>query len=303
MKAIQIKTFGDVDVLEEIEAPTPIITSKQVLIKNHAVAIDPYDVKFIQGLMGEADKLPLIPGSSVVGEVIAVGEDVTDFKIGDRVTANRHHRTYAQAVPVGQSAVAKVPDNVDDAHAVAAALGAATGYQMVVQDLDVQPGQKVLIQGGAGAVGSVAVQAALNRGAEVYATASPANFDYLRSLGDVIPVDYHANYEDTLHEFDAVLDTIGGDVTIKSAKTLKSGGKLRNLTEYDETALSAFDIDIQHAYLVGKRPILAALLADIAAGKINIRIDYTAPFTLDNLKKAHQEARHGSLPGKVILTF
>ncbi|MGL5687661.1 MAG: NADP-dependent oxidoreductase, partial [Weissella cibaria] len=67
MKAVQIKEFGDVDVLEEIDAPTPKILKKQVLIKNHAVAIDPYDVKFIQGLAGEADKLPLIPGSSVIG--------------------------------------------------------------------------------------------------------------------------------------------------------------------------------------------------------------------------------------------
>ena len=303
MKAIQIKTFGDVDVFEEINTPTPTITSKQVLIKNHAVAIDPYDVKFVQGFMGEGDKLPLIPGSSVVGEVIAVGDEVSDFKIGDRVAANRHHRTYAEEVPVGQSAVAKVPDNVDDAHAVAATLGAATGYQMIVQDLDVQAGQKVLIQGGAGAVGSVAVQAALNRGAQVYATASPASFEYLRSLGDVIPVDYHTNYDETLHDFDAVLDTIGGDVALKSAKVLKTGGKLRNLTDYDEAALAAFNIDAQHAYLIGKRPILAALLADIAENKISLRIDYTAPFTLDNLKKAHQDARHGSLPGKVILTF
>lgn len=273
------------------------------MIKNHATAIDPYDVKFVQGLMGEADKLPLIPGSSVVGEVIAVGEEVTDFKVGDRVAATRHHQTYAEEVPVGQSAVAKVPDGVDDVHAVAAVVGAATGYQMITDDLDVQPGQKVLIQGGAGSVGSVAIQAALNRGAIVYATAKPADFDYLKSLGDVTPVDYHTAYENDLSDFDAVLDTIGGDVAIQSAKVLKQGGKLRNLTGFDEDAISKFDIDAVHTYQNGKRPNLEALLDDIAAGKIVVKVGDIKPFSVEALREAHAAARQASLAGKTVFTF
>ena len=303
MKAVQIKEFGDVDVLEEIDTPTPKILKKQVLVKNHAVAIDPYDVKFIQGLAGEADKLPLIPGSSVIGEVIAVGEEVTDFQVGDRVAATRHHQTYAEEVPVGQSAVAKVPAELDDEHAVAAVIGAATGYQMITDDLDVQAGQKVLIQGGAGSVGSVAIQAALNRGAVVYATAKPADFDYLKSLGNVTPVDYHTAYENELSDFDAVLDTIGGAVAIQSAKFLKQGGKLRNLTSYDDETMSAFDIDAEHTYLKGKRPNLAALYADMVAGKINVKVGEIKPFTVANLRDAHAAARQGSAAGKVVLTF
>lgn len=303
MKAVQIKEFGDVDVLEEVEVDTPKILKKQVLIKNHATAIDPYDVKFVQGLMGEADKLPLIPGSSVVGEVIAVGEEVTDFKVGDRVAATRHHQTYAEEVPVGQSAVAKVPDGVDDVHAVAAVVGAATGYQMITDDLDVQPGQKVLIQGGAGSVGSVAIQAALNRGAIVYATAKPADFDYLKSLGDVTPVDYHTAYENDLSDFDAVLDTIGRDVAIQSAKVLKQGGKLRNLTGFDEDAISKFDIDAVHTYQNGKRPNLAALLDDMAAGKIVVKVGDIKPFSVEALREAHAAARQASLAGKTVFTF
>ena len=174
---------------------------------------------------------------------------------------------------------------------------------MITDDLDVQPGQKVLIQGGAGSVGSVAIQAALNRGAIVYATAKPADFDYLKSLGDVTPVDYHTAYENDLSDFDAVLDTIGGDVAIQSAKVLKQGGKLRNLTGFDEDAISKFDIDAVHTYQNGKRPNLAALLDDMAAGKIVVKVGDIKPFSVEALREAHSAARQASLAGKTVFTF
>ncbi|MDF8374931.1 NADP-dependent oxidoreductase [Weissella paramesenteroides] len=303
MKAIQLENYGPVTGLNEINTDTPKLLKKQLLVKNHAVAIDPYDVKFIAGKMGTSEELPLIPGSSVVGEVVAIGSDVTDFKVGDRIAATRHQKTYAELVPVGQSVATKVPDSIDDVHAVATVIGAATGYQMIHRDLNVQPGQKVLIQGGAGAVGSVAVQAALNIGAQVYATAKPADFDYLRSFGDVTPVDYHTAYENELSGFDAVLDTIGGSVSVQSAKILKSGGILRGLAGLDEAALSAFDIDAANTFSDGKRPNLEALFADMVAGKIKLRIGQILPFTLTNLRNVHEQARQHSLQGKTVLTF
>lgn len=303
LKAIQLDNYGPVTGLNEIDTETPALLKKQVLVKNHAVAIDPYDVKFIAGKMGTSEELPLIPGSSVVGEVVAIGSDVTDFKVGDRIAATRHQKTYAELVPVGQSATTKVPDDIDDVHAVAAVIGAATGYQMIHRDLNVQPGQKVLVQGGAGAVGSVAVQAALNIGAQVYATAKPADFDYLKSFGDVTPVDYHTAYESELSDFDAVLDTIGGSVSIQSAKILKTGGVLRSIAGLDEKVLSNFDIDAANTFSDGKRPNLEALFADMAAGKITFRIGQVLPFALANLRDIHEQARQHSLQGKAVLTF
>lgn len=303
MKAIQLNQYGPVTGLTTITTETPKLLKKQVLVKNHAVAIDPYDVKFIAGNMGNSEELPLIPGSSVVGEVIAIGSDVTDFKVGDRIAATRHQKTYAQLVPVGQSAATKVPDNIDDAHAVAAVIGAATGYQMIHRDLNVQPGQKVLIQGGAGAVGSVAIQAALNIGAKVFATAKPADFDYLKSFGNVTPVDYNTAYENELSDFDAVLDTIGGQVSIQSAKILKQGGLLRSLAGLDEDAIASFDIDAANTYSDGKRANLQALFDEMTVGKISIRIGQILPFTLTNLRNIHEQARQHSLQGKTILTM
>jgi len=302
MQAIQIKQFGDVDVFEMAEVATPELSPKQVLIKNHATAIDPYDVKFVMGKMGENDKWPLIPGSSVAGEIIAVGADVTDFKIGDHVAATRHLLTYAEEVPVGQSAVAKIPDEVNDITAASAVLGAATGYQVIVNDLDVQAGQKILIQGGAGQVGAMAIQVALNLGATVYATANPRDFDYLKSLGNVTPVDYRSDYENELTDFDGVLDTVGGNVSIQSAKILKDGGKLRSLAAMPD-AVQDYPIDAEHTYLQGKRPILAALLDDLAQERVKIRIGQVLPFNLENVKMAHDKAREHSLAGKTVLQF
>lgn len=303
MKAIQLNQYGSVTELTTITTEIPKLLKKQLLVKNHAIAIDPYDVKFIAGKMGTSESLPLIPGSSVVGKVVAIGEDITDFKVGDRVAATRHQKAYAQFVPVGQSAATKVPDNIDDAHAVAAVIGAATGYQMIHRDLNVKPNQKILIQGGAGAVGSVAIQAALNIGAQVFATAKPADFDYLKSLGNVTPIDYHTAYENELADFDAVLDTIGGSVSIQSAKILKQGGLLRSLAGLDDAAVAEFDIDAANTYSDGKRPNLQALFNDMATDKISIRIGQILPFTLSNLRDVHEQARHHSLQGKTILTM
>ncbi|MBX4173161.1 NADP-dependent oxidoreductase [Weissella viridescens] len=305
MLAIKLNQFGGVDALKEATVDRPAPSAKQVLIENHAVAIDPYDVKFVMGLMGEGDKLPLIPGSSIVGEVVAVGADVTDFKVGERVAANRHHQTYAEYVPVGQSALAKVPDTISDATAVASVLGAATGYQMILVDLNVQAGEKVLIQGGSGSVGSVAIQAALNRGAEVYATSSAAHFDYLQSLGDVHPIDYHTDYENDLSNFDAVLDTVGGATTVKSAQVLKTGGRLVNLSSDPqlEELSQRFSIDAKASYLAGKGALLSELLADIAADRITIKIADTKPFNQENLQADHALMRAESPVGKLILEF
>ncbi|RRG18472.1 NADP-dependent oxidoreductase [Weissella viridescens] len=305
MLAIKLNQFGGVDELKEVHVDRPTPAAKQVLIENHAVAIDPYDVKFVMGLMGEGDKLPLVPGSSVVGEIVAIGADVTDFKVGDRVAANRHHQTYAEYVPVGQSALAKVPDSISDATAVASVLGAATGYQMVVENLDIQAGEKVLIQGGSGSVGSAAIQAALNRGAEVYATSSPAHFDYLESFGDVHPVDYHTAYEKDLSDFDAVLDTVGGTTTVKSAQVLKAGGRLVNLSsdpQLDELS-ERYHITAKSAYLFGKGALLNDLFADIAAGRITIKIADTKPFNQANLQADHALMREESPVGKLVLEF
>ena len=299
MLAIEISEFGTPAVLKTTHVNVPELTPNQVLIQNHAIAIDPYDVKFVAGMMG-AQKLPVIPGSSVVGEIIAVGHKVTDYKVGDYVAASRHLKTYAEQVPVHQKYLAKVPEHISDELAVAAVLGAATGYEMITVNLDVQPNQNILITGAAGAVGSVAVQAALLRGANVYALARPNQTQRVAELGDVTVVDA-VNIPDAI-SFDKVLNTITDDTILERIATqLSPNGKMLTLLPVP-AALENQD-NVQPAFASADGTILANLLADMSADKINIAMADTLPFNEKNLQEAHRMMLEDHPQGKLVLTF
>lgn len=299
MYAVEMINYGDLDVLTDTQtAQRPEIKSKQVLVQQHATAIDPYDVKFRQGLMGTDKTTPLIPGSSVSGQVIAVGDKVENFSIGDRVAASTHLKSYAQYVAVSQSLLAKIPDNVSYETAAATVLGAQTGYQMVTVDLDIQPGESVLIHGGAGSVGSAAIQAARLRGAQtIYTTASSTATAYLQAIDSQVQViDYRTTaLTQALPEgVDVILDTIGGDTLQQSLNVLKPQGRLVSLVE------DATDQRVQHSYLQSNGQRLETLLGLVSVGKISIRIAKVAPFDAENMKQ-FQTLKH--VLGKLVLTF
>ena len=299
MYAVEMINYGDLDVLTDTQtAQRPEIKSKQVLVQQHATAIDPYDVKFRQGLMGTDKTTPLIPGSSVSGQVIAVGDEVENFSIGDRVAASTHLKSYAQYVAVSQSLLAKIPDNVSYETAAATVLGAQTGYQMVTVDLDIQPGESVLIHGGAGSVGSAAIQAARLRGAQtIYTTSSSTATAYLQAIDSQVQViDYRTTaLTQALPEgVDVILDTIGGDTLQQSLNVLKPQGRLVSLVE------DATDQRVQHSYLQSNGQRLETLLGLVSVGKISIRIAKVAPFDAENMKQ-FQTLKH--VLGKLVLTF
>ncbi|GDZ84397.1 NADPH:quinone reductase [Leuconostoc citreum] len=299
MYAVEMINYGDLDVLTDTQtAQRPEIKSKQVLVQQHATAIDPYDVKFRQGLMGTDKTTPLIPGSSVSGQVIAVGDEVENFSIGDRVAASTHLKSYAQYVAVSQSLLAKIPDNVSYETAAATVLGAQTGYQMVTVDLDIQPGESVLIHGGAGSVGSAAIQAARLRGAQtIYTTASSTATAYLQAIDSQVQViDYRTTaLTQALPEgVDVILDTIGGDTLQQSLNVLKPQGRLVSLVE------DATDQRVQHSYLQSNGQRLETLLGLVSVGEISIKIAQVAPFDAENMKQ-FQTLKH--VLGKLVLTF
>jgi NADPH:quinone reductase-like Zn-dependent oxidoreductase len=304
MQAIQLKAFGDVDGFIEAEVSQPTITSKQVLVKQEATAIDPYDVKFAQGLMGEAD-LPLIDGSSVAGIVVEVGDEVTNFKVGDRVAASPHLKSYAEYVPVGRKSAAIIPDGVSYTQAAATVLSGQTAYQAIEDYLQPQDGESILIHAGMGSVGYMAIQLALLRGAKVYTTASAKNTDKLTALGDVTVIDYHtADFVDVIHDVDYVLDTLGGKTMNDSLKVLKTGGKLVSLIgEPDEEVAQKLGVEAEHIYMKGSGQSLTGLYELLATEKVHVNIDYEVPFNLANLQEGHRLSATGHLDGKYVLTF
>ncbi|CAM3175043.1 NADP-dependent oxidoreductase [Leuconostoc rapi] len=299
MYAIEMNNYGDVGVLVETKtAPKPEIKPNQLLVKQHATAIDPYDVKFRQGLMGSDREVPLIPGSSVAGEVVALGAEVTGFSIGDRVAASPHLKSYAEYVALGRSSVAKIPENVSYPQAAAVVLGAQTGYQVVTKDLDIKPEESVLILGGSGSVGLTALQVAKLRGAsDIYTTAIGAGVAFLKSFDDTIHViDSHAQPLTTTipDGVDAILDPIGGASLTESLGVLKPSGRLVSI------AGNADDARVTNTYLSSNGAQLEALLKLISDAKIKVVIAEVAPFNVENLKK-FQALKH--VLGKLVLTF
>ncbi|ELA07522.1 zinc-binding oxidoreductase [Weissella ceti NC36] len=297
MLAIQLSAFGTPDVLKTAEVPVPELTPSQVLVQNHAVAIDPYDVKFAAGLMGDKP-LPLIPGSSVVGEIVAVGDKVTDFEIGDRVAATRYLKGYASFVPVHQKNLAKVPDNLSDEVAVAAVLGAATGFEMITSVLDVQANQNILITGAAGAVGTTAAQIAKLRGANVYALVRPNQMERMAELNVSVVTD--DNVPDII--FDGVLNTINdNDLAQQLIQRLSPQGQFISLTPLPED-ITASD-NVSEVFASGTGNHLSALFTHMSDGDITINIADVMPFNEKNLQAAHRIMLEDHPQGKLVLTF
>lgn len=291
--------YGGVDVLVATKtAVQPIIKPTQVLVKQHATAIDPYDVKFRQGLMGQEKTVPLISGSSVAGEIVALGEEVTGFTIGDRVAASLHLNSYAEFVALGRKAVAKIPDNVSYAQAAALALGAQTGYQMITEDLNVQADESVLILGGAGSVGLTALQMAKLRGVnEIFTTAVGEGISFLKQFDSNLHViDARAEQLAKIipEGVDVILDTIGHDTLKQALSVLKPTGRLVSLVGDDS------DVRVTHGYLKSNGEQLRDLLQLVSEDKIKVIISDSKPFNVENLK-TFQTLKH--VIGKLVLTF
>jgi NADPH:quinone reductase-like Zn-dependent oxidoreductase len=174
-------------------------------------------------------KFPLIPGRDFSGVVSAVGDGVDDLAVGDAVfgvCAAGQEGAYAEKIAVKAAIVAKKPDDLSHVNAAALALIGLTAQSAIEETLKLQRREKILIQGGAGGVASFAIQLAKHIGAYVITTASAANHDYVRGLGADEVIDYNArDFTQAVSGCDAVFDTVGGDVALRSFAVLKPGGR------------------------------------------------------------------------------
>jgi NADPH:quinone reductase-like Zn-dependent oxidoreductase len=253
MKAIRVYTFGGPGVLRYEDAPMPELKPGEVLVRVHAVGINPPDWYLRDGYrMLPPDwrpsvSLPVIPGSDVSGIVEAVAEDVQSFSVGDEVfgmvrfPSYGKSDAYAEYVAAPASDLARKPAGIDHVHAAGAPMSGLTAWQFLIElghdePNPLQPemhrpvplnGKTVLVNGAAGGVGHFAVQLARWKGAHVIAVASGTNESFLRKLGAHESVDYTKNPpEDVAHDVDLVLDTLGGPTTGRFLRTLKHGGAL-----------------------------------------------------------------------------
>ena len=230
MKAAYIEKFGGPEVLQYGDLPDPVAGPGEVVVDVHAATVNAADWKFRGGEYGRHSnvKFPQIPGRDFSGVVSAVG-DGADLKVGDAVfgvLAAGKEGTYCEKIAIAANLVAKKPDGLSHINAAALALTGLTAVNSVEDTLNLQRGETILIQGGAGGVAGFAIQFAKYLGARVITTSSAANMDYVSSLGADQVIDYNAeNFTRVVSGCDAVFDTVGGDVAKQSFAVLKPGGR------------------------------------------------------------------------------
>src|SRR5690554_2655405 len=188
MKAIIIQAYGDANQLVEAEVPTPLLKSHDVLVEIHAASVNAVDWKIRSGYMKEIldYKFPLILGLDIAGIVSQVGEGVSRFKVGDAVLAKSNltdNGGYAEFIAIDEELLVPKPFNISFEEAAALPLAGITAWQALAEFAKLKAGERVLIQGGAGSVGSLAIQFTKALGAAVIATASSKNRELLQSLG------------------------------------------------------------------------------------------------------------------------
>jgi len=308
MKAVRVHNYGRPEVLRFEDAPRPTPGSGELLIRVYAASVNPIDWKARAGYLKDFIPLPLpfIPGWDVSGVVEAVGLGVSKFKKGDEVYARPNimhdgYGGYAEYVVAKETETALKPKSIDHVHAATIPVAAVTAWRALFDTAGLEKGQKVLIHGAAGGVGSFAVQLARWKGAHLVGTASAKNQALLRELGVDEPIDYaKTRFEDVVHEVDVVLDTIGGETQQRSWKVLKKGGILVSIVAPPSTD-EATKHGVRSALISAQvdTSVLGEIAKLIDSGKLKPRVETVLP--LSEARKAHELNESGHARGKIVL--
>ena len=306
MKAIQIHQYGGAEELKWEDAPMPEIQADEVLVKVYATGVNPVDWKVREGYLAKSIErsFPIILGWDVAGEVEKTGDAVTNFKQGDQVYAKPpldRQGTYAEFVAVKAAELSLKPKSVDFVTAAAIPLVGLTAWQGLFDQGQLKAGQKVLIQGAAGGVGTFAVQFAKWKGAFVIGTASKENKQFLEGLGADQVIDYHEeNFEDRIKGVDVLFDTIGGETQKKLLNCMKPGGIVVSTVGISDAAT------VQARGLQGKSYMAQAISSQLQQianlvdeGKIKVIISKIYP--LAEAAAAHKYGEEGHTQGKIVL--
>lgn len=308
MKAIVIDSYGGKEQLKEQQVDKPAITDNQVLVEIHATSINPIDWKLREGYLKEMLpwEFPIILGWDAAGIIAEVGKDVKHFKVGDRVfarPATTRQGTYAEYVPVDEDLLAHMPESMTFEEGAAIPLTGLTAYQCLVDFAEVKKGDKVLIHAGAGGVGSMAIQIANSIGAYVATTASDKNDELVKSLGANRVINYREeDFSELLEDFDAVLDTMGGEVLDKSFKVLKKGGKLISIAgQPSAEKAEQHEVKASDFWLEPSGEQLKKLANLYVSGELKPTIGEVFAFTERGLQDAHELSESHHARGKIII--
>ncbi len=309
MKAAQINKYGDFGVVEiNKNAQKPDATKGKILVEVHAAGVNPVDWNIRQGYFAQTMSLqfPATLGGDFSGIVVEVGEGVSGFKRGDEVYGSAiilggGSGSFAEFALANAKAVANKPKKVNHVEAAALPLAGVSALQALLDHINLKKGQKILIHGGAGGIGTFAIQIARHLGAYTATTVSKNDIQHAKDLGADEVIDYkNQAFEKMLKDFDAVFDTVGGQTYERSFKVLKKGGIIVSMLEQPNKGLMdqhGVKAIAQFTQITGDRLSKLAELVD----KDVIKLHGDKTFQLDQTGEALHYLQTGHPRGKVVI--
>jgi len=306
MKAIRIHAYGGPELMQLEDAPMPPCGAGDLLVRVVAAGVNPVDWKLRSGVMAAQipKSFPITLGFDASGVVTAVGAEVSGFELGDEVCFYvdfGRGGSYAEYVAVHASQAAKKPHTASFATAAALPMAGQAAWTALIETGQVERGMRVLIHGGAGAVGTFAVQLAKERGAHVTATASGDGLVLVKSLGADEVIDYRTQrFEQVARDMDIVLDTLGGPTQEASWTTMRKGGILvATVMPPSPERAAAANVRAAFVFTQPRGAVLAQLVERVDDGRLHIVIGQE--FALADASQAHRLGEAGKARGKMIL--
>ena len=304
MKAAFFMKHGGPEVMQYGDVPDPVAGPGQVLVDVHAASVNGADWKVRAGrYAGQIKNFPYVPGRDFSGVVSAVGTGVTDLKVGDAVFGVcdvGQEQAYAEKIAIKAAIVAKKPRTLSHVDCAAVALIGLTALVSIEDTLKLKSAETILVQGGAGGVAGFAIQVAKHLGARVITTTSAANVDYARTLGADQVIDYNAqDFTKVLSGLDAVFDTVGGDVAIRSFAVLRPGGRAAFIASGNAAPASPRSDATSLRPQVGRdRPHLERIASLVSSGAV--KVPAITIYPLAEAAKAHAVSEGRHLRGKLV---
>jgi len=305
MKAAQINKYGGSEVVEiNKNAPKPAVSRGQLLVEVYAAGVNPIDWKIREGYIPL--KFPATLGGDFSGVVVDIGEGVSGFKKGFEVygyasVLGGGSGSFAEFVQADAKVMALKPKNITHMEAGALPLTGVSAWQALVDHIGLSRGKKILIHGGAGGIGSIAIQLAKHHGAYVATTVNAKDMQYVKELGADEAIDYkNQTFEDMLRDYDAVYDTVGGETYVRSFKVLRKGGIIVSMLEQPRPELiEQYGVNAIGQFTQVNTERLSKLAELVAKRVIKVHIDKTFP--LEQAGEALAFLQSGHPRGKVVL--
>ena len=284
MQAVQLTGAAGTPVLVKSEVAVPMPRPSEVLVKVHAAGVTPTELMWYPTTHNKdgSERSAAIPGHEFSGVVAALGDSVTEFSIGDEVYGMNDwfiDGATAEFCVAAASSIAPKPSKLTHAETAAVPIGALTAWQGLMDHARLKPGERILIHGGAGAVGVFAIQLARNLGAQIISTTSIRTLDFVAHLGAHQVIDYKGNaFEEKVHDVDVVFDCVGGETLQRSWSVLRPGGRMITIAA---SAEATDDQRTKDAFFIVE-PIQQQLVEvgrSLDEGKLRVFVDMEIPLS------------------------